>query len=89
MSDSKIEQAINSKQIQLGSTKEEVSKAGVKPLYYGCVKHKRTNEDLLELWDFSTRLCSNNINNKYAFFFKDGELIEIREIKNENDLELD
>lgn len=89
MTDNKIENAVNSNQIHVGSTKEEVSNAGNEPAYYGCVKHKSTKEGLLELWDFSQDMCSANTSNDYALVFQDGVLIEIRKIKSENDLNLD
>ena len=89
MTDNKIENALNSNQIRLGSTKEDVSDAGIEPAYHGCVKHKRTEEGLLELWDFSTDICTANTSNDYALVFRDGVLIEIRKVTSENDLNLD
>jgi len=89
MTDKKIENALNSNQIRLGSTKEDVSDAGIEPAYYGCVKHKRTQEGLFELWDFSKDICTANTSNDYALVFRDGALIEIRKVTSENDLNLD
>ena len=89
MTDNKIENALNSNQIRLGSTKEDVSDAGIEPEYHGCVKHKRTEEGLFELWDFSKDICSAYTTNDYALVFQDGVLIEIRKVTNENDLNLD
>lgn len=89
MSDNKIQDAINSNKIRIGSTKEEVGEAGIEPAYYGCVKHKRTQEGLLELWNFSNDMCNSMTNNNYALLFRDGVLVEIREVTSENDLTLD
>ncbi len=89
MTDNKIENAIKHNKIGVGSTKEEVGDAGIKPAYYGCVKHKRTQEGLLELWNFSKDICSANTTNDYALVFRDGVLIEIRQVMSENDLNID
>ena len=85
-----VERGYNSGQIYIGAPMNQVANAlgGYPPSW--CVKQKITADGNLVLWDLATsgNLCGANLASSYALVFKNGYLIEIRQVTNQLDLQL-
>ena len=75
--DVKIQHAIDSGQIQIGSSMYEVSSAIGEPVFF-CKKKTIKEDTTYEIWDYSSGRClGSNWAHSYVLIFKDGYLHEI------------
>ena len=88
--DVQVQRAYNSGKIYIGAPMDQVANAmgGYPPSW--CVKQKITADGTLVLWDYATsgNLCGTNLAASYALVFKNGYLVEIRQVTNQLDLQL-
>lgn len=77
-----IEAVHESGELKLGMTKDEVQKIVPQSSWTKgiCTKRKITKNAEWELWDFASPGCGSNPDNHHALVFKNGELVEIREV---------
>lgn len=85
--DQYIEQQYRSGNLRVGMQKYEVQQF-LNPPHPWCVKQKVTEDHRYELWDFATQNCGYNWYRSYALLFRDGELVEIRQVTSILDLQV-
>ena len=85
-SDTTIEKGMNSGQIRIGASKNEVAAVTGYPITL-CIKARLKEDGSYEMWDFATKNCAINLMNGYALIFRDDQLIEIRTVRTMLDMQ--
>ncbi|MDP2755531.1 MAG: hypothetical protein Q8P40_14235 [Nitrospirota bacterium] len=81
-----LTQGMQSGQIQLGSSKQQVAAVAGYPAP-GCVKSRMKEDGNYEMWDYATRWCGSNLQQSYVLIFKNDKLIEIRTVNSRLDMQ--
>jgi hypothetical protein len=84
--DVKINKAVQTGQIQIGATKEDIAQVTEYPVPF-CKKTKTTAGGYYEMWDFASKPCGYNWNHSYVLIFKNNYLSEIRTVNNVSDMQ--
>ncbi len=74
-------------QLKIGDTIDQVHEQGIVIPHDTCKKEKNIDNENYQLWDFATNSCQTEKIKGHALLFREVNLVEIRQVKDINDLD--